>query len=99
MIIVTGVVTMTSETEEEMLTISKEHCARSRAEPGCIAHNVHRDAEDPNRLVFIEQWADMAALQAHFKVPESGVFAKRLTELSTTGADMRLFGAEEIKAG
>lgn len=99
MIIVTGTVTTTPETEAEMLAISKEHCARSRAEPGCIAHNVHTDAEDPARLVFVEYWEDLAALQAHFKVPESGAFAKRLTDLSTTGADMKIFNATEITPG
>lgn len=99
MIIVTGTVTMTPDTEAEMLEISKKHCARSRAEPGCITHNVHTDAEDPMRLVFVEYWEDLAALQAHFRVPESGMFAKRLTELSTTGADMKIFNASEVKTG
>jgi len=41
---------------------------RSRSEPGCISHAVHVDCENPLRLVFFEQWADRAALLAHFAV-------------------------------
>lgn len=99
MIIVTGTATTTPETRERMLEISRAHCARSRAEPGCIAHNVHMDCEDEARLVFVEYWADMAALMAHFQVPESRAFARELNELSAARPEMRLFEATERHPG
>jgi quinol monooxygenase YgiN len=52
MIIITGSVTGTPETIDELLAASLEHVRRSRAEPGCISHAVHRDVENPLRLVF-----------------------------------------------
>ena len=35
---------------------------------------VHRDVEDPLRLVFLEHWTDVDALRAHFAVPASAAF-------------------------
>ena len=34
------------------------HVRRSRTEPGCLFHAVHRDVEEPLRLVFVERWVD-----------------------------------------
>jgi quinol monooxygenase YgiN len=96
MIIVIGAVTTTPETKAEVLRMSREHCARSRSEPGCIAHNVHVDCEDPNRVVFVEYWLDAAALKAHFAVSASRAFAGALGKLSPTPPEMKVFGAEEV---
>lgn len=62
MIIITGSAIIRPEHVAEALALGIEHSARSRAEPGCIAHNCHIDAEDPARIVFVEEWADMAAV-------------------------------------
>ena len=70
MILITGSAQARPDTLEEMLKISVEHVHRSRREPGCIFHAVSQDAEDPLRLVFVEKWADHAAIKAHFVVPE-----------------------------
>jgi quinol monooxygenase YgiN len=37
----------------------------SRAEPGILVYQAHRDPEDPNVFFFYEQYADEAAYQAH----------------------------------
>lgn len=96
MIIVTGSVTAREERLEEVLALSLEHVRRSRAEPGCISHAVHRDVENPLRLVFVEEWADQAALQAHFKVPASRAFAKALAELASAPPTLSLYEATRV---
>ncbi|WP_457389228.1 putative quinol monooxygenase [Roseateles sp. P5_E1] len=60
MILVLGHITAHPEHFEEVLQLSRQHVERSRAEPGCLVHAVHRDTENPLRLVFVEQWSDMA---------------------------------------
>ena len=67
MIVVTGVIVARPETVDQLVEASLDHVHRSRTEPGCLAHHVHVDVEDPLRLVFIERWADRAALDEHFR--------------------------------
>lgn len=55
MILVIGSVVVQEGRVAEALGLNQLHVARSRAEPGCIAHAVYRDPEDSNRLVFVEQ--------------------------------------------
>jgi quinol monooxygenase YgiN len=89
MIIVTGTATASPETLAEMTRISLEHARRSRAEEGCISHDVHADCENPLRLMFFERWADADALKKHFARPESRAFARRLRELAAATGEAR----------
>ena len=82
MILVHGSIIAKADSYEEVLALSQEHVRRSRLEPGCIEHAVHRDIENPLRLIFVEQWESQAALWAHFRVPESRAFAKTLAPLA-----------------
>ena len=97
MIIVLGSVVAQDGRITEVLSLSQEHVARSRAEPGCIAHAVHLDTENPLRLVFIEQWTSQAALWGHFKVPESRTFAKALAALAQEAPSIAMYEAAPIQ--
>lgn len=97
MIIITGSITARPETIDELVAGSLEHVRRSRREPGCISHAVHRDVENPLRLVFIEQWADRAALSAHFAVPASRDFVRALRPLASAAATLELYDATKLE--
>lgn len=94
MIVVWGRVEAMPEYLDEAKRISLEHVHRSRAEPGCLRHGVHSDVENPNVLVFYEEWRDMAALQAHFQVPASGQFVAALQGLVIGEPEIKIYEAD-----
>lgn len=96
MIIVTGSLVAREDTFDELLRLSLEHVHRSRREPGCLAHGVYRDGDNPLRLFFYEEWADRGALLAHFAVPESGAFVKAARPLCADASGIEIFEAERI---
>ncbi|MEQ1543386.1 MAG: antibiotic biosynthesis monooxygenase [Novosphingobium sp.] len=96
MIIITGSATIRPACIDEALRLGREHSQRSRGEPGCVAHNCHIDAENPHRIVFVEEWADMDAVKAHFAVPESGGFVKAMGRMAVAAPVMTIFNADEI---
>ncbi len=96
MIVVLGSVVTREGSFAQALTLSQEHVARSRLEPGCIAHAVHRDTENPARLVFVEQWESEAALWQHFKVPAARAFARALAGLAVAAPEMSLLEATAL---
>lgn len=98
MILVTGSIIAKPEHIDQVLALSLEHVRRSRAEPGCLAHAVHRDAENPLRLVFVEEWADRAALLAHFAVPASRAFVESATGLAAEPPAIHIYDAEPWRA-
>lgn len=99
MIVVLGSVRVRPDKLEQALALSLSHVQRSRKEPGCIAHAVHIDSENPQRLVFVERWADQAALQVHFAVPESGQFVAALSGLLSEPPEMTVYAAEPLQSG
>lgn len=91
MIIITGSAIIRPEHFDDALELGVEHSARSRGEPGCIAHNCHVDAENPQRIVFVEEWVDMAAVKTHFAVPASGEFVRSLGAWAEGAPVMNIF--------
>ena len=96
MIVVTGSVTARKDSLDEVRKLSLEHVLRSRGEPGCISHAVHVDCENPLRLVFIEQWADHAALLAHFALPASRNFVRALQPLAAAST-IEIYDATRVE--
>ena len=94
MLIVTGSIHARPDTIDEAEALSLMHVRRSRREPGCLAHSVHRDVEDPLHLVFVEQWADADALRAHVAVPASTEFVRQVRTLAGRRPEMTVFAAE-----
>jgi quinol monooxygenase YgiN len=97
MIVVTGSVTARADSFDEVRRLSLEHVRRSRTEPGCISHAVHVDCDNPLRLVFFEQWADRAALLAHFAVPASGDLVRALQSLVEGATIIELYEATRLE--
>ena len=96
MIIVLGSVVARPDGFAEALRLSQAHVARSRGEPGCLAHAVHRAPEQPLRLVFVEQWADAAALATHFRVPASRAFVEAVTALASEPPHIAVYDATQV---
>lgn len=94
MIMITGHVDIRPEHRDEAIALAIEHSRRSRAEPGCLAHNCHTDLEAPNRIVFVEEWSDLAAVKTHFAVPESGEFVSEISAMSDATPVVRIFAQE-----
>jgi quinol monooxygenase YgiN len=98
MIVITGSLIARPETVEEAKRLGIEHSRRSRAEPGCIAHNIHVDAENPLRLMFYEEWQDVAAVKAHFAVPESVGFVRQFHKLAASRVPMKIYDTTALDA-
>ena len=97
MIIVTGSVVARPDNLDEVLRLSVDHVHRSRQEPGCLLHSVHRDVEDPLRIVFLEHWESASALAAHFEVPASLAFVTAVAGLAAEPPAINVYEAEPLR--
>ncbi|MEK8051901.1 putative quinol monooxygenase [Ideonella sp. DXS22W] len=96
MIILLGSVVVQPGRMADALALAQAHVARSRLEPGCLEHGVHRDSERDDRLVFIERWADLAALQQHFQVPASNHFVRDISALAAERPAISIHQSTEL---
>ncbi len=97
MILVTGSILAREDTVNELLELSLRHVRRSRQEPGCLSHAVHRDAEEPRRLAFVETWDSREALAEHFRVPGSREFVAAVAQLAAGPPSLSVYEATPIE--
>ena len=99
MILITGSILARAETFDALREAGIEHSRRSRSEPGCIAHNLHVDCENPLRLVFVEKWQDRAAVATHFKVKASIDFVVVARKLGAAPPSMDILDTTPVQMG
>lgn len=88
MIVVTARAEVPGEDRARFIAIATEMCRSSRAEDGCRAYRVYADLEQADRYLFVEEWADEAALQRHFAQAHTGEFMTALGGLLDGPADV-----------
>jgi quinol monooxygenase YgiN len=81
MIVVVGRVHTTPDHRDELLDVARAMCAASRGDDGCLGYRCSEDTEQPDHFVFVEEWEDDAALQAHFAQPHTATFMGSITRL------------------
>jgi len=67
MITIVAKLTLKPGKKEEFKTLTEELRRESRKEKGCISYNLYEDINNPNSLVFIEEWKDEEAIKFHNK--------------------------------
>lgn len=63
----------------------------TRSEPGCVAYDVCRDAESPDRFVAYECWRDLSALEAHLATRHFAAVGAALHGLLAGAPVVRVF--------
>ncbi len=96
MIVITGGFAAHPDTADGLRAAALEHVRRSRAEDGCISHELFQDAETPLRFFFYERWRYMAAVLAHFAVPASGDFVRRLRAEAASIEELEMLDADPV---
>jgi quinol monooxygenase YgiN len=87
MILVTGRVRIPPELRGRFIEVATEMCKHSREDAGCGGYRVYADLEQSDRYVFVEEWADDAALQRHFGQAHTSAFMADLRGLLAEPAD------------
>lgn len=75
MIYVVATFTITPGSLEPFVDAARPAIEATRREPGCILYDLHASITDPERVVFVEQWASREALADHFAMPHMAQFA------------------------
>ncbi len=96
MIVVTGSFIAKENHFDDALALSLEHTQRTRLENGCLLFSVNIDAENQNRMVFIEGWRDMPALRVHLRTYACKEFATRINDLAVSVEPLCIYEAQQL---
>lgn len=97
MIVVVGRVQTDAARRDELIELAQEVAQASRAEAGCLNYALYADPEDEHRFVIIEEWADEAALQEHFRTPHIAHFMRRFPGTLAASPDIQFHTVERSR--
>lgn len=69
------------EARERWLAILDAVTPPSRAEDACQSYVIYEAVETPNTFIFVEEWASLDGLYAHFHTPHFAEFFAALGEV------------------
>jgi quinol monooxygenase YgiN len=75
-IYVIATLTVKPEMRAELIEAAKACMAETRKEAGNIAYELHESVTDPARMVFVEQWDNVEALEPHRKADHMKAFGR-----------------------
>ena len=93
-VVIVASFTAKPESAEAVRAACETAIAEVHDEPGCELYSLHRTGDT---FVFIEQWADGDALQAHGKAPAVGVLFGAIGDHLDGAPDIKML--EPIPAG
>ena len=81
--------TVKPESVSAFTEAAKEVIAKSNSETGCSFYQLYQDPYDNTKFVFVEEYKDQAAVDAHFATDHFAAFGSKIGDL--------LIGAPVIK--
>lgn len=96
--IVHATVSIEPEARERWLEILEAVTASSRSEEACESYIVYEATETPNAFIFVEEWASLDGLYAHFRAPHFAEFLAALGEVSAGPAEGTVFAVSSKQA-
>lgn len=74
---------------KDFIEASKDIIAKSNTEAGCLYYQLFQDPYDNSKFVFVEEYKNQAAVDAHFAAEYFNAFGPKIGDL--------IIGAPEIK--
>lgn len=86
------------EKTAEFIDAAKQMIEKSNAESGCTFYQLYQDPYDPSNLVFVEEYKNQAAVDAHFATDYFEAFGAEIQDFVAEPADIRVMTIEkEVK--
>jgi quinol monooxygenase YgiN len=92
-VVVVGSFTAKAGMEEEAAAAFEAIVEPTHGEEGCILYALHRGAQDPRRLAFVERWESVELLQAHLASEHVQAILAKAPELFDGEGDIVIYDA------
>lgn len=94
MVIVIAKVPVKPECKTALLDLAQGVMAATRAEEGCVSYTLLDNTYDPAQCVFVEEWANLAALQKHAASAHIAEWRKQSRELTAGRTAVTVYQGE-----
>lgn len=92
-------VSVKPEKVKDFTALAKEIIEKSNQESGCTSYQLYQDPYDASKFVFVEQYRNQAAVDAHFATDHFKAFGPKIADLVTGPAEIKIISVagESVK--
>lgn len=83
-------VSVKPEKTKDFIAAAKEIIAKSNKEPGCLSYQLYQDPYDASKFVFVEEYKNQAAVDAHFATEHFKAFGPKIGDMVSAPADIKV---------
>lgn len=85
------------EKTKDFIAAAKEIIEKSNKEPGCISYQLYQDPYTVSKFVFVEEYKNQAAVDAHFASEHFKAFGPKIGDLVAAPAEIKIISvAREV---
>jgi len=93
MVVLTAYIKLLPDKLGPALAACREVRRHSVAESGCERYDFFLSPDDPNKIVFVEEWTSRADLDRHFQQTAFKEFSTAIGECCEKASEIRIFEA------
>lgn len=93
MTVLTAYINFLPEKKEAALAACRTVRSYSVKEPGCERYDFFQSPDEPNMIVFVEEWTTRNDLEVHFKQDAFNQFAATIKDIVSNPPEIRIFEA------
>jgi quinol monooxygenase YgiN len=75
---------------KDFLIVAKEMVEKSNKESGCKSYELYQDPYNNNSFIFVEEYKDQSAVDAHFATDYFKAFGPKITDLVQEPAKIKI---------
>jgi quinol monooxygenase YgiN len=89
--------TIKSEKIKDFIAVGKEMVDKSNKETGCKSYQLYQDPVNSNKFVFVEEYKNQAAVDAHFATDYFKAFGPKIKDLVAEPTKIKIISvAKEV---
>ena len=82
---------------KDFIAAAKEIIEKSNTESGCIFYQLYQDPYDNTKFVFVEEYKNQAAVDAHFAAEYFNAFGPKIKDMVASPAEIKIISvANEV---
>jgi len=97
--IITAKISVKPEKIKEFLDAAREMIEKSNKESGCSFYQLYQDPYDNSKMIFVEEYKNQVAVEAHFATEYFKAFGPKIGDLVAGPAEVKIISVakEDLK--
>ncbi|MFN8256011.1 MAG: putative quinol monooxygenase [Bacteroidales bacterium] len=88
-------ITVKPEKTKDFIEAAKEMIEKSNKEPGCKFYQLYQSPYDNTKMVFVEEYVDSNAVNAHFGAEYFNAFGPKISDMLVNPAEIKIITVDK----